>query len=66
MLEKNTIAMDDSWKDPSNLQTKLQKHQTFEAEIKANRNRLDAIKAVRLSYIVLRIGPFKVTQFLLK
>ncbi|XP_077320667.1 spectrin beta chain, non-erythrocytic 5 isoform X3 [Lithobates pipiens] len=45
MLEKNTIAMDDSWKDPSNLQTKLQKHQTFEAEIKANRNRLDAIKA---------------------
>ncbi|XP_068110413.1 spectrin beta chain, non-erythrocytic 5 isoform X2 [Hyperolius riggenbachi] len=45
MLEKNTIAKDDSWKDPSNLQTKLQKHQTFEAEIKANRNRLDTIKA---------------------
>ncbi|XP_077120129.1 spectrin beta chain, non-erythrocytic 5 isoform X3 [Ranitomeya variabilis] len=45
MLEKNSIAMDDSWRDPSNLQTKLQKHQTFEAEIKANRNRLDSIKA---------------------
>ncbi|KAM5130020.1 spectrin beta chain, non-erythrocytic 5 [Mantella aurantiaca] len=45
MLEKNAIAMDDSWRDPSNLQTKLQKHQTFEAEIKANRNRLDGIKA---------------------
>ncbi|XP_073494936.1 spectrin beta chain, non-erythrocytic 5 isoform X1 [Phyllobates terribilis] len=45
MLEKNSIAMDDSWRDPSNLQTKLQKHQTFEAEIKANRNRLDSIRA---------------------
>ncbi|XP_009944908.1 PREDICTED: spectrin beta chain, non-erythrocytic 5, partial [Leptosomus discolor] len=43
--EKNSIAQDDSWKDPSNLQTKLQKHQTFEAEIKANRNRLVAIKS---------------------
>ncbi|XP_063803707.1 spectrin beta chain, non-erythrocytic 5 isoform X2 [Pseudophryne corroboree] len=45
MLEKNNIAMDDSWRDPSNLQTKLQKHQTFDAEIKSNRNRLDTIKA---------------------
>ncbi|NXJ96213.1 SPTN5 protein, partial [Corythaixoides concolor] len=43
--EKNSIAQDDSWKDPSNLQTKLQKHQTFEAEIMANRNRLDSIKS---------------------
>uniref|UniRef100_A0A8C3S247 Calponin-homology (CH) domain-containing protein n=1 Tax=Chelydra serpentina TaxID=8475 RepID=A0A8C3S247_CHESE len=31
--EKNSIALDESWKDPSNLQTKLQKHQTFHAEI---------------------------------
>ncbi|OCT68556.1 spectrin beta chain, non-erythrocytic 5 [Xenopus laevis] len=45
MLGKNTIAMDNSWRDPSNLQAKLQKHQTFEAEIKANRNRLDDIKS---------------------
>uniref|UniRef100_A0A8B9PGF4 Calponin-homology (CH) domain-containing protein n=1 Tax=Apteryx owenii TaxID=8824 RepID=A0A8B9PGF4_APTOW len=45
--EKNSIAQDDSWKDPSNLQTKLQKHQTFQAEIMANRNRLDSIKSVR-------------------
>ncbi|XP_075699620.1 spectrin beta chain, non-erythrocytic 5 [Rhinoderma darwinii] len=45
MLEKSSIAIDDSWRDPSNLQTKLQKHQTFEAEIKANRNRLDSIRA---------------------
>uniref|UniRef100_A0A8D0F0G0 Calponin-homology (CH) domain-containing protein n=1 Tax=Strix occidentalis caurina TaxID=311401 RepID=A0A8D0F0G0_STROC len=45
--ERNSIAQDDSWKDPSNLQTKLQKHQTFQAEIMANRNRLDSIKSVR-------------------
>ncbi|XP_063295491.1 spectrin beta chain, non-erythrocytic 5 [Pelobates fuscus] len=45
MLEKNSIALDESWLDPSNLQTKIQKHQAFEAEIKANRNRLDTIKA---------------------
>ncbi|NXX84962.1 SPTN5 protein, partial [Urocolius indicus] len=43
--EKNSIAQDDSWKDPSNLPTKLQKHQTFQAEIMANRNRLDSIKS---------------------
>ncbi|NXO67199.1 SPTN5 protein, partial [Phainopepla nitens] len=42
--EKNSIARDDSWKDPSNLQTKLQRHQAFQAEIMANRNRLDSIK----------------------
>ncbi|KAM6274075.1 spectrin beta chain, non-erythrocytic 5 [Porphyrio hochstetteri] len=43
--EKNIIAQDNSWKDPSNLQMKLQKHQTFQAEIMANRNRLDSIKS---------------------
>ncbi|NXY15062.1 SPTN5 protein, partial [Atrichornis clamosus] len=43
--EKNSIAQDDSWKDPSNLQTKLQRHQTFQAEIMANRNHLDSIKS---------------------
>lgn len=49
--EKNSIAQDDSWKDPSNLQTKLQKHQTFQAEIMANRNHVDSIKYVRESGI---------------
>ncbi|KAJ6667277.1 hypothetical protein lerEdw1_017255 [Lerista edwardsae] len=45
MSEKNSIALDESWRDPSNLQAKLQKHQTFQAEIVANRNHLDRIKA---------------------
>ncbi|XP_019374606.1 PREDICTED: spectrin beta chain, non-erythrocytic 5 [Gavialis gangeticus] len=45
IAEKNSIAQDESWTDPSNMQAKLQKHQTFHAEIIANRNRLDSIKA---------------------
>uniref|UniRef100_A0ABM5FN35 Spectrin beta chain, non-erythrocytic 5 n=1 Tax=Pogona vitticeps TaxID=103695 RepID=A0ABM5FN35_9SAUR len=45
MAEKNRIALDESWRDPSNLQSKLQKHQTFQAEIMANRSHLDNIKA---------------------
>ncbi|KAH0620637.1 hypothetical protein JD844_021300 [Phrynosoma platyrhinos] len=45
MAEKNSIALDESWRDPSNLQAKLQKHQTFQAEIVANRNHLHNIKA---------------------
>ncbi|XP_074853761.1 spectrin beta chain, non-erythrocytic 5 [Carettochelys insculpta] len=43
--EKNSIALDGSWKDLSNLQNKLQKHQTFHAEIMANRNHIDSTKA---------------------
>uniref|UniRef100_A0A8C3KKS8 Calponin-homology (CH) domain-containing protein n=1 Tax=Calidris pygmaea TaxID=425635 RepID=A0A8C3KKS8_9CHAR len=54
--EKNSIAQDDSWKDPSNMQTKLQKHQTFQAEIMANRNRLDSIKSVRELGLMARLG----------
>lgn len=46
MSEKNSIALDESWRDPSNLQAKLQKHQTFQAEIVANQSHLDQIKAV--------------------
>uniref|UniRef100_A0A8C3LH89 Spectrin beta, non-erythrocytic 5 n=1 Tax=Chrysolophus pictus TaxID=9089 RepID=A0A8C3LH89_CHRPC len=55
--EKNSIAQDDSWRDPSNLQTKLQKHQTFQAEIMANRNRLDSIKSVREAGLLRHYAP---------
>uniref|UniRef100_U3JTX5 Calponin-homology (CH) domain-containing protein n=1 Tax=Ficedula albicollis TaxID=59894 RepID=U3JTX5_FICAL len=54
--EKNSIAQDDSWKDPSNLQTKLQRHQAFQAEIMANRNHLDSIKSVREVGFGARVG----------
>ncbi|XP_067895807.1 spectrin beta chain, non-erythrocytic 5 isoform X2 [Heterodontus francisci] len=41
--EKISVTLDNSWTDPSNLQGKLQKHQTFEAEIMANQNRIWSI-----------------------
>jgi spectrin alpha len=36
--EKLQTASDESYKDPSNLQGKLQKHEAFEAEVAAHRN----------------------------
>lgn len=41
--EKLQIAIDESYRDPTNLQAKLQRHQAFEAEVMANRNRVDAV-----------------------
>ncbi|XP_076436788.1 spectrin alpha chain-like isoform X4 [Babylonia areolata] len=43
--EKLKTASDESYLDPSNLQTKLQKHQNFEAEVEANRNRVESIRS---------------------
>ncbi|XP_069769221.1 spectrin beta chain, non-erythrocytic 5-like [Narcine bancroftii] len=43
--EKISVALDKNWMDLSNLQGKLQKHQTFEAEIMANQNRIRSIDA---------------------
>eukprot|EP00051_Salpingoeca_urceolata_P021153 m.326944 g.326944 ORF g.326944 m.326944 type:complete len:2477 (-) comp19745_c14_seq3:188-7618(-) len=43
MAEKRQNASDPSYKDPSNLQGKLQKHQAFEAEVAANRERIFAV-----------------------
>ena len=42
--EKMQIASDESYKDPTNLQGKIQKHFTFEAEISA---RIKTIKTLR-------------------
>ena len=44
--ERNAVALDESWRDPINLQAKLLKHQSFEAEILANRNRVDTLTKV--------------------
>ena len=38
--EKYVTATDESWRDLTNLLPKLQKHQAFEAELKANNDRL--------------------------
>ncbi|KAM7376448.1 hypothetical protein PAMP_006181 [Pampus punctatissimus] len=41
--ERNAVALDESWREPTNLQAKLLKHQSFEAEILANRYRVDTV-----------------------
>ncbi|KAK7505097.1 hypothetical protein BaRGS_00003667 [Batillaria attramentaria] len=43
LQEKLQIALDESYKDPSNIQSKFQKHQAFEAELAANADRLQAL-----------------------
>ena len=40
------VAQDESYRDPVNLQGKIQKHQAFEAELLANRKRVDAVSEV--------------------
>ena len=44
--EKMQVATDESYRDPSNLQGKLLKHQAFEAELGANKRRVDAVAVV--------------------
>lgn len=41
--EKLQVAIDESYRDPTNLQSKIQKHQAFEAELTANEGRVDAV-----------------------
>ncbi|XP_029899947.1 spectrin beta chain, non-erythrocytic 5 isoform X2 [Myripristis murdjan] len=41
--ERNAVALDENWREPTNLQAKLLKQQSFEAEILANRYRVDAL-----------------------
>lgn len=43
LAQKIQIANDENYRDPSNLQSKIQKHSTFDAEILANRNRVQAV-----------------------
>lgn len=45
LQEKLQIAMDESYKDPTNIQNKHQKHQAFEAELAANADRLQSLVA---------------------
>ncbi|XP_056867453.1 spectrin beta chain, non-erythrocytic 5 isoform X2 [Takifugu flavidus] len=41
--ERNVVALDENWREPTNLQAKLLKHQSFEAEVLANRYRVDSL-----------------------
>ena len=47
MQDKYKMATDESYRDLTNLLPKLQKHQAFEAELKANNERLDHVNEVR-------------------
>ena len=40
------MAGDEAYKDPSNLEAKIQQHQDFEAELQANKGRIDAVVEV--------------------
>ena len=41
--EKSKITRDETYKDPSNLEAKIQQHQDFESELLANKGRIDAV-----------------------
>jgi spectrin beta len=41
--EKMQVATDESYRDPTNLSGKLQKHQAFEAELTANKDRVEGV-----------------------
>ena len=47
------MASDESYRDPTNLQGKLQKHQAFEAELTANAGRVDSVEKVCTVYLTL-------------
>ena len=44
--EKLKFATDDSYLDPTNLNGKMQKHQTFEQELSANKSRIEELDAI--------------------
>lgn len=46
IAEKLQMAMDESYKDPANIQSKHQKHQAFEAELAANADRIQSVVAM--------------------
>lgn len=54
--ERNAVALDENWREPTNLQAKVLKHQSFEAEILANRYRVDTLSKVRLLNVLLGFG----------
>lgn len=43
LAEKLQTASDASYKDPTNLQAKVQKHEKFDAEVKANEERIQSM-----------------------
>jgi len=50
------VALDESYRDPTNLQSKLQKHQAFEAELSANKGGVDTICKVKMIFSAVRLS----------
>lgn len=48
MVEKSRTVQDESYRDLTNLERKLQKHEAFELELRANEGQLRSINKVRL------------------
>lgn len=42
-MQKQQIACDENYRDPTNLQSKIQKHAAFESELAANRGRVNNV-----------------------
>lgn len=62
LSERNAVALDESWREPTNLQAKLLKHQSFEAEIHANRYRVDTLHKVELLLITRFLTGHRVSR----
>ncbi|XP_055309165.1 spectrin beta chain, non-erythrocytic 1 isoform X4 [Sitodiplosis mosellana] len=45
LSQKLQIALDESYREPSNLQSKIQKHAVFDSELNANTSRVEAVIA---------------------
>nr|XP_022910961.1 spectrin beta chain, non-erythrocytic 5 isoform X3 [Onthophagus taurus] len=43
LVQKTQVATDENYREPSNLQSKIQKHSAFDAEIVANTNRINSV-----------------------
>ena len=52
ITEKLQTASDESYKDPANLKSKLQKHQAFEAELTAHEESIDAVRGTGEELII--------------
>ena len=46
------MANDESYKDPTNLENKIQKHQEFDAEVTANEQRIGSIAQVGVRHVM--------------
>ena len=51
IAEKIQVASDESYRDPTNLQDKIQKHQAFESELTTNEGQVQEVEKVGINLI---------------